>query len=1131
MLRPFLILGVGGSGGKTVRGLRHALTLRLEQSGWRSGIPKAWQIIHVDTPVAQDGTDYVMPFIPAEDYRGLAAAGASYESVVQSIVHGQRLSGDALNNVKRMLPDASRVPVDVTKGAGQFRAVGRAVALSKLADIERMASNAVNRMNDATALGELASLGETLGSKLGGGVTPNPTVIVISSIAGGSGAGQYLDVIEAVKANVKTLPWAHQFFALLYAPDVFDQVKGSAGIPSNALATVSETMNGFWTRDPSPSTVELFRSMGLSPSYGAARDRVGAAYPLIVGRSNSRVAFDNQGEVYSAVSTSLAAWMTDDKVQDDLDAYATGNWTANVGADVLPDATRLMRPLDQAPPFSALGFGRVTLGRDKFLDYATERFTRSHIDRMLFAHIEEDPRFEVRTDDEWIEFRKDQAFEGFIREIGLDEETEDRNDIIDAVRPDSARKLLEQEFRNAVFENSAVGLDKTGGLDLSSWHDRLLLNREDRIGSFIAQDTVNLSRKMNEWVEAAPERIIDSVELAIARYGIPVTVAILGDLSRTLRAAQANLLQESEKYRGYVQRLSSYVHDDLGHVANQESIRSDQDAVQNAVDHVAQSFDWECEANLREVVSALVGELHHDFIDPLRQQLSGARTALLQRVSDRLLQDGRENDYDSWPRRVGSAVPRKFSPAPNERLLVPHTQYPAEFQRLVSQTFGNRKFEDSILDVISELARGVEIPGSRDDQWSTIELRRSWKPRTTGDRQQRAASASTPQFRISDDPADYAARAHRWMLRKGTPFDAYIRANLTDFFNADEVDPGEFKRRKDAFREGFTAALGTSEPLVRLNPQLLSEVHGKSIGEGTRLVFSSIPFSEGSEMYQIAKTALTQAGLWDENVSRGWFKDAKVDSIDVFAMAGFPFQPVVMDSIMAPIARGWLADSGNPDSRTAFWKWKRARLLREAVPADPEVFDQMLRGWYVAKALGWLAVEKDPAKGPKLGVWDAGFKAMRDFPHPLLYPGNAPARDFPGAVLESLIIALPLVNAEGSLRPLRAYHALLDLGGSQGHLSDPMADWLRDGKLPESAPTPNPERAGSRVDSLVERQSAVRAFMDGEIAEFEDQIVKQDTRSSVYSYPVTWEIRDSVSTALRELRDAVLDLKPEVSGI
>lgn len=284
-------------------------------------------------------------------------------------------------------------------------------------------------------------------------------------------------------------------------------------------------------------------------------------------------------------------------------------------------------------------------------------------------------------------------------------------------------------------------------------------------------------------------------------------------------------------------------------------------------------------------------------------------------------------------------------------------------------------------------------------------------------------------------------------------------------------------------------------------------------------------------MYQIAKTALTQAGLWDENVSRGWFKDAKVDSIDVFAMAGFPFQPVVMDSIMAPIARGWLADSGNPDSRTAFWKWKRARLLREAVPADPEVFDQMLRGWYVAKALGWLAVEKDPAKGPKLGVWDAGFKAMRDFPHPLLYPGNAPARDFPGAVLESLIIALPLVNAEGSLRPLRAYHALLDLGGSQGHLSDPMADWLRDGKLPESAPTPNPERAGSRVDSLVERQSAVRAFMDGEIAEFEDQIVKQDTRSSVYSYPVTWEIRDSVSTALRELRDAVLDLKPEVSGI
>src|SRR3954468_3792179 len=106
MLQPFLLVGVGGSGGKTLRGIRHSLELRLQQIGWDRGLPKSWQMLHVDTPLVQDGVDYVMPFLPAESYLGLVASGAFYEGIHASVVHGDRVSMEHIKDVERQLPDA-----------------------------------------------------------------------------------------------------------------------------------------------------------------------------------------------------------------------------------------------------------------------------------------------------------------------------------------------------------------------------------------------------------------------------------------------------------------------------------------------------------------------------------------------------------------------------------------------------------------------------------------------------------------------------------------------------------------------------------------------------------------------------------------------------------------------------------------------------------------------------------------------------------------------------------------------------------------------------------------------------------------------------------------------------------------
>jgi hypothetical protein len=1132
MLRPFLLIGVGGSGGKTLRGLKYQLELVLRQKGWNGGLPQAWQFIHVDTPIAQDGQDYPAPFLPAEQYKGLVSGGMNYSSVYNSVSHGGSISDALLADVRRPLPDPSRVRVAVDKGAGQYRAVGRAVVLAAPREVQVAAREAVARMSDATALGQLSTLGERLNARTDSGISSSPTVIVISSIAGGSGAGQYLDVIEIVKSSVKQSTWRDQFFSILYAPDVFDQLNVTAGMPGNALAAVSEAMNGFWTKTPSDATLEVLNAQGIAPNYGDAMSRVGPAYPFVVGRSNSKVTFANQGEVYSAVATSLAAWITDDKIQDSVDAYATANWQSGVSADVLSDTTGLMRPADHSPPFSTLGFGRVTLGRERFLEYSAERIARSVVDRVLEAHIEEDRQFLQRTESEWVDVKAAEAYEGFIRALELNEETEEFNDIIDALRDKQGLEELSTRIRSAVEQQVTVGLDKSGGLDLNTWAERMVASFQGMVDSYLAQDNANRQRQLDEWVERMPSHIARTVSSYVADYGLPVVVELLRRVSRDLTSASEGLRGESGNYRMWAERLDSFVSEDLRLAPNASSIRPDHPAVQKAFQTVGEGFEWASEARLRESAADLMEEIRRDVIDPLRAHLAGTHKQLVERASAKRTLDGRENDFEFWPRRNDSTVPRKFEPAPNERLLVEHTEYPAEFERLVTATTQRERYLDAILTVMSEVTVGFDDPAlSAVERWSFVEVSQSWQPATSADPRQRTQATRKPRFEIEGDPEAYRDRARSWILRDGKPFGAYIRDTLNAYLDKDNSTPDVYARRVSTFREQFTAALGASEPLVKLNPTLLSEIHNKAIDEPPQLVFGAIPFAEGTEMYSLTKSILAAQGLWNENISPDWFADQQVESIEIFAMSAFPYQPVVMDSVMEPIARTWLAKSSTIDSREAFWRFKRARLLGEAVPAQAAVLASMLRGWYVAKALGWLERTRvDSARGPELKVWDPSARKLAAFPYPLLHPGIAEPHDYPGVVMESLMVALVTCNAQSSSAPLRPYQTLMELGGLDNTLSVTLRSWLQMGTLPEKAPTPDPVRAGSAAGTLEERQGALRSFLDHELTDFADQVVRQDPDTSVYDYPVSWEIRGQVVDAIHNLRSAVLVTRAENTG-
>ena len=427
--------------------------------------------------------------------------------------------------------------------------------------------------------------------------------------------------------------------------------------------------------------------------------------------------------------------MTDDRVQDSITAYATGNWQARVSANVLPDATGLMNPAHHSPAFSSMGFGRVTLGREKFLEYSAERLARSVIDRLLTAHLEADPLFSQRTEQEWIAVNADKVYQQFIRDLALNEDTEEHNDVIDALRPDSTRQMLTDGLTRGIFDrlSDPRQLDKNGGLDLTTWSQRLLTEWTTRAPDLIREEQNARQRLLDEWIADVPSKILNTVARYAANDGLPVVVKLLERVERNLKGAVDGLLAEAQTHDQWVAELPSLVSEELQSAPNQTSIRPAQDAVAGAVDRIGQALGWACEARLRTTASALIAELRTDFLAPLRSYLDGASEELSQRVHARKTADDRENDYEFWPRRDDKTVPRKYTPAPNERLLVEHTEYPEEFRTLVRNTSTDHgeRFADAILDVVADLIVGVEpvkVKEGDETSWTMVNQARTWKP-------------------------------------------------------------------------------------------------------------------------------------------------------------------------------------------------------------------------------------------------------------------------------------------------------------------------------------------------------------------------------------------------------------------
>ena len=1078
MYRRVVFVGLGGSGGKTLRFLKRDLRRWLTANGWEEDreIPKGFQFLHIDTPTVADGREAEAPMLPDSEYRGLVGNGISWPAIVSQLDNKIGLEQEFAG--WRVEPTLNLAP---TTGAGQYRAVGRTVALAYIDHIREAIKNTFTEISNPEAISELTELSIKVG--IGSGVSANtsdPVVVVISSLAGGTGAGLLLDVFDVMR-TMQT--WADQSFGILYTPEVFHSLQGvrgnqTSGVQPNSLAAVSEILNGYFWHGEDIAAGGLQSGIGLKESQvlqnagivGTIK-RSGPAYPILVGSTNaSNVQLSSPEEVFETIGSALVSWCIDDVVQDQLIAYTMSNWIQKTDGnasqlDLLVNRGSVKE--EGIPAFNGLGCARVSVGTQYLEDYSAQRLARDaafHISKFHETSFEAQQLMKDlkinQPDQIATEIAKSRLL-WFVRECGLNEKGLEQNDVLASLRPAEYGSEIERATGIAtglIREGKATAKDFLE--DIRGAVSNALVEFDNRMKPFLDESLIS-------WVKTKPNHVIQVVEKSIAELGISVTAKLIGQtidyLVDPVEGVCSELMGENEhqacvRYSSETEwyRQAEAV---LASASGRFSVQSNEQ-VGAAITAALNYGQYIFEAQLRESASALLAEFANGFLKPLFKALSD---------TDFVLSAELENGTAGWPGWDDGYPSRHLIPTASEYTLIEPGSFSSVFSEMLSKTIGGEEgtshrqvARNSIIsgDFIKQLMAVSQAAQDSLASLRGISIKQNWNPGHTVLRQ-----TNSPKLPVVVDlkfsTSELEARARKWLKRSNTAFCDLLESDLRSYTANQNVgqsnfyvDESEYSERRTKFISKLQAALTASAPLVVLDTTLQNLIN---VPSGIRTQFSKFPFLGHVLQGDIERLISPMLGAGASNISR-YFVNQKLESVQVISMFEGAQHPFVIQSLLEPIAEKWGRDKRTPAEIRRFWTKRRARPLGEFIPAPQEHIVAMTRGWFTADFLGLLECPNSSDQRPMriAQPWSLPREPL-SFPYPLLTaPTDHQPLDRLFSVLESLALSYVMVGQANNLNPLRPYIVLRDFGMTQGgdenvlryQAPNPLiTSWIKEGKL------------------------------------------------------------------------------------
>lgn len=1061
MYSKFLFVGLGGSGGKTLRFLKREIVRWMRSHDAEARIPHAWQFLHIDTPTVPDGQEIndIAPSLDDDEYMGLINAGLSFQAL-QNMLDGDQYLRDELRSW-RVEPAGLGVSVD--QGAGQFRAVGQTVAMAYASQIREKLEERVRRMVGPGAQSELGELYDTVEAARNGraGAESNMYIIVISSLAGGTGAGLLNMVCDLLRAM--ETPAGDSIFGLLYTPEVFHSLGRSVtgGVYPNSLAAICEMLNGQWWQgsDVSAPSIAAPKQNAVLSRAGLPKpqERSGPTYPFLVGRvAEGGVDHGTPDRLFEMTGRSLLSWVTDMVVQSRFVAYTSGNWAASALAhEQGPILVNAGETHEQGLPcLSALGFSRLSVGGEHFERYAQERLVKDALTHLTRYHTDSGEAVAVaadlKTEDPDVILRRiaEDHRRAFLHEIRLTEAGPDDNEIIDDLRPARDGEMASQ-FQRRVRQNA--GIDHYDKLDVEEWRRHIADAIVEARRTFEAEYRRDLELSTDEWVDTVRERITAEVERRIGTHGLLVTAELCAQAGRYLTDDAASDLTENDvaQFERWAAQAPDMVNEALETAGR--AVPSGDARLEEAVSAGVNAAAYSGDALLCRQAAALAVQVAEKILRPLARSLRDAHE---------VAEDDARRAVN-WVNWDDEAPPAHVRPPVGDFSLIDPDDYPRHFSELLGRDVGDAR----LLQEQREQVRRDIISGSFLERTATaasaavpscLTVERDWFPDLGT-----AHSSPPAELRVSlstrIDGLDDRARS--WLRRPGSAWDNFLGRSVRDFvgttdsFDARAISESEARQNRSRFINQLNAALTAAAPLINVDESLLGLVHPNSARSGPRLQLSSMPLA-AHPIEEELRSALSRAGINDEEIGRVLTSDSSVDHIDITSALGAPISVLAVESLLRPISERWFQLS-SVGQRNAFWARRRAQPLESFIPAPQALIRCMVRGWFTGRLLG-LVRQVDRAWSIRVARHDRCMGFSQDW---LSTPRASGDRDALALVLESLALAYVEVSRKGTLQPLLPYIELRELGRSKPEggllgyesLASALSRWVTDGQIDAEA--------------------------------------------------------------------------------
>ena len=1170
MYRKVLLIGLGGSGGKTLRFLKRDLSEWLESKGWSDGIPDGWQFLHIDSPTKPDGLEAGGMPLSNQEYVGLVSAGTTLRPLAD-LLDSVGTGAPELTSWRVEPSTAPPVPLEI--GCGQYRALGRTVGLTFSQAIRQGISGAIERMSNVEVEPELDRLYRHVHGQGGGEPGGAPIPIIISSLAGGTGAGLLLDVVDILHSMRPS--WSNQSMGLYYTSDVFPPTAGQ-GVHPNGLAAISEVLNGAWwgttgsasdTRNP--ESIPGKRSGILASLAGLDQgvERTGTHCNFLIGATNAKGAsIARDGQLFEMVGGALLSWVTDPIVQGNFVAYTAANWAQaaadNLELDVDVVSNRGAYGEPGLPAFSALGFARVSVGSKYLRKYAAQRLAKAAATHMAEAHVNSDAarammaQESLTSPDRVAERLASRLYPAFRQRIDVTDlnEGEGQTDfsigatVEQALTPDQFREWMNESSR---WISSRLRDDKDANGE--EWVDRMLPFVRQAQQDLDARVLESLPGAAQEWVRAATERFPQHVEEMVARHGLRVAIelveGLIGELSSNVSGAIAELSQRADDYRSWASRgtVEDAARRALSDVLTKGKVAADSEYVLRAVDEAVKYARCSALVTVAERASLLLERFAADFLRPMAQALREGLSDLNNSSADR----------GAWPDWSSGLPPQELEPPRSEYTVIEKEDFAETFEARLRATYVGQSDLQARDDARADIAGGLSVrsalaPLQRNSP-EAVQLGRvtllgvdqEWLPgfEVVGG----SVAARRAQFDARCGTEEVLDRADRWLMRPDYPFEQLLSVDLRSYTQSpdgDRDDSPEYVERQNRVVAKLEAAIGAAAPLVRLNDGLIKQFH-KSLAFKTdvsMIPFRGHPLEERIRASRVFDLFKHRSDKFEDLLTN----DAELPYIDVISQLSAPVSPIVLDSLMSPIGEAWSKAKSTSGGQMLFWELRRTRPLREFVPVPQRHLRCMIRGWFTGRILGLISTSEMPYRivHDLLGV----NTRMVQFPQRFLTSTSPNTRDELPFTLESMPLAMVEVNRSASTSALEPYVALRDLGMTDPSGNDVLAyprlhpalrGWIETGTVPGAGRIPgvgqvHPSLRGA--SDATERRAALDALL-GEVkgeyekayASYRDDIQRDRRRLSV---PPLWPgLHDEIQVALDAIRLANVEQSEQTVGL